>query len=87
MSEFKLMDLTQLDDVSYDEVDKILQRYEETRIIVEHQLKKIGSLEESETYESYIGVLEELPKTKEVKRRIAIANQVRDEHIGKERVQ
>ncbi|MBQ3336326.1 MAG: hypothetical protein IJG80_02875 [Selenomonadaceae bacterium] len=85
MDEFRLMDLTQLDAISYDEVDKILQRYEETRIIVEHRLKKIGSLKESETYESYIGVLEELPKTKEVKRRISIANQIRDEHVSKEK--
>jgi len=85
MDEFRLMDLTQLDDVSYDEVDKILQRYEETRIIVEHRLKKIGQLEEAETYKSYIDILEELPKTKEVKRRISIANQIRDEHISKEK--
>lgn len=78
MSEFKLTDLTQLDDVTYDEVDKLLQLYEDTRAIVEYRLRKLGSLEDAEPYEQYDAVLSELKQSKDVQRRRAIARQVRE---------
>ena len=81
MKDFRLMDWTQLDDVSYDEVDKILIHYEEAYVIVEARLEKIGSLDDPATYDNFVSFLSELPKTKEVKRRIAIAKQIREKHI------
>jgi len=78
---FKLTDLQQLDDVTYDEVDKLLEHYEDTRAIVEHRLSKIGSLTDPETYNKYEDVLSEMPQYKEIKRRRAIAAQIAQENL------
>lgn len=80
---FKLTDLQQLDDVSYDDVDKILAHYEDTRAIIEHRLEKIGSLKDRETYARYDDLLDELPQYKEIKRRRAIAKQIMEAELGK----
>ena len=78
---FKLTNLQQLDDVTYDEVDKLLEHYEDTRAIVEHRLKKIGDLTDAATYEKYEDVLNELRQYKEIKRWRAIAGQIAQENL------
>lgn len=80
MGEYRLMNLDDLDEISYDEVDKILQRYEEARAIVEYQLKKFGSLDDKETYANFQDFMERLPQTREIKRRCAIAEQISEQN-------
>lgn len=84
MSDYKLMDLADLDEVSFDEVDKIIARYEDLRAIVEARLKKIGSLYTTKTYKDYDDMLGELSQNRDVKKRRAIAKQIRDEHLKAE---
>ena len=80
MAEYRLMKLDDLDEISYDEVDKILQHYEEARAIVEYQLKKFGSLDEPKTYADFMDFMVRLPQTREIKRRMAIAEQVSEQN-------
>lgn len=79
MKEFKLTDITQLDNVTYDEMDNLLKKYEETRVIVEqHQLKKFGALDDPKTYSAFDEFMASMPQTKDTRRRRAIAEQIRD---------
>lgn len=80
--EFKLKDITQLDEISYDEVDKILQKYEDTWAIVEYRLKKFGSLHDEKTYTAYDEFMADLPQTREIRRRRAIAIQIYNFYNG-----
>ena len=65
MKDFKLTDLSQLDWVSYDDVDKILQTYEETRAIVEYRLRQMGDLTDATVYKKFDELLGELKQSKE----------------------
>lgn len=77
----KLTDLTQLDEISYDEVDKILARYEDLYVIIEYRLQKFGALDDAETYRLFDGTLSELRQTSDIKKRRAIANQIKEAHM------
>lgn len=81
MPGFTLKDLQQLDAVSYDEIDKTLQLAEETRAIVEYRLRKIGSLTDKNTYDAYDNMLSELKQTKDIQRRRAIIQKIREENV------
>ena len=78
MKEFKLMNVAQLDQVSYDEVDKILQTYEDTRAIVEYRLRQIGDLTDEDVYKQFDDLLGELKQSKDIQRRRAIAKQIKE---------
>lgn len=78
---FTMKDLQQLDQYTYDKIEKEIINYEELRGIVEYRLKKIGSLEEAKTYALYDAVLGELKQTGDIKQRRSILEQVRSEYL------
>ena len=78
MKDCKLTDVSQLDWVSYDDVDKILQTYEETRAIVEYRLRQMGDLTDATVYKKFDELLGELKQSKDIQRRRAIAGQIKE---------
>lgn len=80
--EFNLRDLQQLDPISYDEIDKILEQYELTRTVISRQLKRFGedAYKDPKAYDILDSFLDELSQTKDVKKRRAILAQMRKEN-------
>lgn len=82
MDTFRLKNLEQLDEISYDDVDKIIIKYEDTRDKLTGQLvRNYGedSLHMPEAYKMLDDIYADLPQTKDVKRRRAILNQMKKE--------
>lgn len=76
---FQLKDLQQLDPISYDEVDKILERYETLRVMLMRQLKRLNVEENPAAYDTLDSFLSDLNQSKEVRKRRAILAQMRKE--------
>lgn len=81
---FQLKDLQQLDPLSYDDVDRIIARYEETRDKLTGQLiRNYGeeSLHMPEAYQMLDDIYADLPQSKDIKRRRAILAQMKKEFL------
>ena len=79
---FLLKSLEQLDPYSYDDVDKIIARYEETRDKLTGQLiRNYGetALRSPAAYKNLDEFYADLPQTKDIKRRRAILKQMKEE--------
>ena len=74
--------LAGLDEITRKEIETLLEKYTDTRAIVEYRLKKFGALDDAAIYENYDDVMSDLSQTKEIRRRRAIAQQIKDEHIS-----
>ena len=79
---FELMDLNQLDYVTYDELAKLLLKYEDVRGIVEHWVEKYGGRDDAKAYDLYDDFLSSVEQTKEIRRRRAILQQIREQYLG-----
>lgn len=82
---FTLKDLQQLDPISYDEIDSILNQYELKRTQLARQLRRLGdnAYEDVHAYEIIDSFLGELYQSKDVRKRRAILAQMREENCGK----
>ena len=81
---FQLKDLQQLDPYSYDDVDKILVRYEDIRDKLTGQLiRNYGeeSLRMPEAYKKLDEFYADLPQSKDIRRRRAILAQMKKEFL------
>lgn len=79
---FLLKNLEQLDPYSYDDVDKIIVRYEDTRDKLTGQLiRNYGeeALRSPAAYKNLDEFYADLPQTKDIKRRRAILAQMKEE--------
>ena len=81
---FTLRDLQQLDPISYDEVDSILEQYELRRIALGRQLSRLGedACKDPHAYEIIDAFLAELNQSKDVKKRRAILAQMKAENCA-----
>lgn len=81
---FSLRDLQQLDPISYDEVDKILEQYEAKRTAISRQLERLGknAHKDPRSYEILDSFLEEFYQSKDVKKRRAILAKMKEENCG-----
>lgn len=81
---FQLKNIQQLDPISYDEVDKIIIKYEDIRDKLTGQLiRNYGeeSLHMPEAYKMLDDIYADLPQSKDVKRRRAILAQMKKEFL------
>ena len=76
---FSMQDLQQLDDVSYDEVDKILATYEAVRATLTRRIKNSGGLNNPAAYERLDAFFAECNQTRDIKKRRAILAQMKSE--------
>ena len=79
---FTMKDLQQLDDISYDEVDRIIGNYESIRCTLARWLNAMGenAIHDPNAYEKIDSRLSDLPQSKAVKKYRAILEQMRDEN-------
>ena len=81
---YQLKDIQQLDPISYDEVDKIILKYEDIRDKLTGQLIRIygeDALHMPEAYQMLDEIYAGLPQTKDVKRSRAILAQMKKEFL------
>lgn len=79
---FQLRDLQQLDDISYDEVDKILEKYEAIRMKLARWINAKGktAYKDPDTYATIDALLADLPQGREIKKHRAILAQMKQDN-------
>lgn len=79
---FQLMDLADLDPISFAEVLKIIDTYEMIHIWCEMKVEKAGGLNNPEAYETVDDYFKDVKQTNDIKKRRGILEQIRDENLG-----
>ncbi len=82
VEKFSMKDLQQLDDISYDEVDRIIAKYEEIRQTLMRWLNAQGehAYKYSVSYDRLDKFLADMSQSKDVKKRRAILAQMKKEY-------